>query len=484
MTTRPAAAEGTFTPGDAVNGERRVRTVAVAGARAGSDTEGMHKPGRTSLAARLTRTLILSVGAIWLLCVLAVVWYVDREISFNFDNELVEVSHRMFDIAVEQYESLSGGKKPEQPLVAPAPLFIQDEVVYQMVDGGTRLLLHSSNARPDYFDVPLAPGFADTPDWRIYTVRHPTRDLYLQVADPISERREAVDRTLFGLMVPLITALPLLGLVLWRIARHELRPLQTLADEIASRSSTDLRPIELAGLPHELRSVCDDVNHLLERLAQALNVERALAANAAHELRTPLAAARLRLQTALDHGLSRQDVQAALDSLRQLSHRAEKLLQLSRAESGAALARRPVDLVKLAGAVAEEFWQDARAAERLTLHVPEETMSPVQGDVDALAIGLRNLIENALRYAPEGAVELEVVAPRTVLVRDSGPGVAPDKLQALRERHVRQTDDRTGYGLGLSIVTTIAEHQGAELQLLSPPPGRARGFEARLSMPG
>ncbi len=433
-----------------------------------------------SLAGRLTRTLILSVGAIWLLCVLAVVWYVDREISFNFDNELVEVSHRMFDIAVEQYDSLSEGHVPAQALVAPPPLFIQDEVVYQMVDGGTRPLLRSSNARPDYFDVPLAPGFAVTPDWRIYTVRHPTRDLYLQVADPIAERREAVDRTLFGLMVPLATALPLLGLVLWRIARAELRPLQTLAQEIAQRGSTDLRPIELAGLPKELRSVSDDVNRLLERLAHALDVERALAANAAHELRTPLAAARLRLQTALDHGLARSDVEAALEALRQLSHRAEKLLQLSRAESAAALARRPVDLVKLAGTVAEEFWQDARAAQRLVLHLPEEALAPAQGDVDALAIALRNLIENALRYAREGVVELEVAAPATLVVRDAGPGVPPEQLKALRERHVRQTDDRTGYGLGLSIVSTIAQQQGAALSLISPPPGRACGFEARL----
>ncbi|MGE8199825.1 MAG: histidine kinase dimerization/phospho-acceptor domain-containing protein, partial [Variovorax sp.] len=87
------------------------------------------------------------------------------------------------------------------------------------------------------------------------------------------------------------------------------------------------------------RTVGDHVNRLLERLSHSLYVERALAANAAHELRTPLAAARLRLQTALEHDLQRNDVQAALDALRTLSHRTEKLLQLSRAESGASLTR-------------------------------------------------------------------------------------------------------------------------------------------------
>src|SRR5690606_31829938 len=131
---------------------------------------------------------------------LGVVWYVDREINFNFDNELVEVSHRMFDIAAEQYDQLSHGQVPQAPLVAPPPMFIEDEVIYQVVDGGTRVLLRSSNATPEIFDVPLAPGFQDTREWRIYTVRHPTRDLFMQVADPIGERRHAVNRTLVGLI--------------------------------------------------------------------------------------------------------------------------------------------------------------------------------------------------------------------------------------------------------------------------------------------
>ncbi len=115
--------------------------------------------------------------------------------------------------------------------------------------------------------------------------------------------------------------------------------LEQLEGEIAQRSGTDLRPISLPGMPQELHSVGDHVNRLLERLSQSLDVERSLAANAAHELRTPLAAARLRLHTALDMTW-RDDVEAALQSLQMLSHRTEKLLQLSRAESAAALMAR------------------------------------------------------------------------------------------------------------------------------------------------
>ncbi|MDM0041646.1 HAMP domain-containing sensor histidine kinase [Variovorax sp. J22G21] len=438
------------------------------------------RPSET-LAGRLTRTLVLWIGGVWLLCVLAVVWYVDREINFNFDNELVEVSHRMFDIAVDEVDRRQSELPAGRPLIAPTPLFNDAAVIYQVVDGNERVLLRSAETPPNTFDVPVSPGFANLEAWRIYTVRHPSRPLFLQVADPLSERRNTLNRTLFGLLLPLVAVLPLLAFLLRRIARGELHVLRELASEIGRRSGTDLRPIQLPGLPRELALVGDHVNRLLERLAQSLDVERALAANAAHELRTPLAAARLRLQTALDHDLRRSDVEAALTALQTLSHRAEKLLQLSRAESGASLARTRVDLVQLAATVAEEFWQEARAIDRLDLKVPETEPAPVaMGDFDALAIALRNLVENGLRYARDSRVELEVTADCRLVVRDFGPGVTEAELRTLQLRHVRHTDGRTGYGLGLSIVSTIVTKHGARLELASPPPGAPSGFEARI----
>jgi two-component system OmpR family sensor kinase len=437
--------------------------------------------GQDTLAGRLARTLILWVGGVWLLCVLAVVWYVDREINHNFDNELAEVSHRMFDMAVQELEKLQPpGGAAGAPLIAPKQLFAEDAVMYQVVDVRGRVLLRSAESPTDAFDVPLAAGFANNPAWRVYTVRHPARGLYLQVADPLDERRTALNRTLVGLLIPLGAVLPLLALVLRKVARTELRVLQRLAGEIEQRSGADLRPIALPGLPGELRAVGDHVNSLLERLAQSLDVERALAANAAHELRTPLAAARLRLQTALEHELRRDDVQAALEALQMLGHRTEKLLQLSRAESGASLGRTRVDLVQLAGAVAQEFWNDPQAVERLALRVPDAMAPVASGDVDALAIALRNLVENALRYGAPGRVVIEVMTPCTLAVRDFGPGVNAEQLRTLQQRHVRHSADRAGYGLGLSIVGTIVQKHGAALELASPPPGAPSGFEARI----
>lgn len=440
-------------------------------------------PLRTqTLAGRLTRSLILWVGGVWLLCVLGVVWYTDREISYNFDNELVEVSHRFFDIALDHLDAAGPRDAAEGPLVLPSPgSFADADLLYQIVAPDTRVLARSAEAQPEQFDVPLAPGFENTHGWRVYTLSHPTRPLFMQVADPLHERREAVNRTLVGLGIVMVAMLPLLALLLRRIARRELQVLDALTHEISLRDGQQLTPIALPGLPRELRSVEDHVNRLLDRLSRALDVERALAANAAHELRTPLTAARLRLQTALEHGLHRDDVQAAIAALQTLSRRTEKLLQLSRAESSAPYTREPVDLAQLATTVAQEFWQDDRAADRLDLVTAYEGPAPVaRGDFDALAIALRNLLENALSYAGDSAVELIVGPGCAIAVRDHGPGVSSDRLQTLQQRHVRQSADRTGYGLGLSIVATIAAKHDAQLQLTSPLAGETVGFEARL----
>ncbi len=438
-----------------------------------------------TLAGELTRTLVLWVGGVWLACVVGVVWYADREINFNFDNELVEVSHRMFEISLDELDHAPADAP--RPVISPAPHTFQDAaVLFRIVDASGRVQLMAAGAHDGIFDVPLAPGFADTREWRIYTVHHPQRALFLQVADPLDERSDAVNRTLLGLLIPLIAVLPLLALLLRRIARDELRVLQRLSGEIAKRGGGQLQPIELDNLPRELQLVSDHVNRLLERLANSLDVERALAANAAHELRTPLAAARLRLHTALDEsadGAERlRHVRAALTSLETLSQRTEKLLQLSRAESGSALGRDPVNLPAVAAAVVDEFWSDASAHRPVDFSVDDKPLRTVHGDADALAIAMRNLIENALRHGGESPVEVEVRAPSTLIVRDAGPGVPADQIGSLVKRHVRKSRS-AGYGLGLSIVTTIVEKHGGRLELQSPPPGRETGLEARIVLP-
>ncbi|WP_295852842.1 HAMP domain-containing sensor histidine kinase [uncultured Xylophilus sp.] len=443
----------------------------------------VRRPG--TLARRLTRTLVLCVAAVWALSLVGAVGFVHREINRNFDQELEESALRLLDVATHNLDLAGLPARGAPPVLEPPPLVSGDTLLYRLVDTeGQTLLVPTVALHSHIFDpVPPVPGFRNHAGWRIYTVRHPLRPLLLQLADPRSERRQAVRVFMLGLALPMLAVLGLLALVVSAAARGELRVLHRLEAEIAVRGGDDLRPLALAGMPRELQSVGEHVNRLLERLAQALDVERALAANAAHELRTPLAAVRLRLQTALEGSLAASDIEAAVRSLDVLRHRTEKLLQLSRAESAAVLAQVPVDLVRLAATVAEEFWQTPALQQRLQLRVPDAPLPPVRGDVDALAIALRNLVENALRYGGDGRIDLAVRGAGVVAVRDHGPGVAPARLDALRQRHVRDSDAQAGYGLGLSIVATIVQRHQGRLALVSPLPDGTPGFEARIELP-
>ena len=288
------------------------------------------------------------------------------------------------------------------------------------------------------------------------------------------------------LLLPLGGLLPVLIFMVRRITRRALRPVAEFAAQVGQRGGSDLSPVPGNPLPLELQAIADSTNRLLARLKLALDVERALAANAAHELRTPLATVRLRLATALEADLPapvRKSIESAVVSLSQLSRRTEKLLQLSRAESSLGLKRETVDLRALASAVVQEFWSDATALATLKLELPDDSNPRMLGDFDTLALALRNLIENALRYAPGATVVVQVSEPARIRVIDAGPGVSADRLQLLSDRHVRQATDQAGYGLGLSIVKTIVDKHAGTLTLASPPRGLASGLEVTMNFP-
>jgi len=446
----------------------------------------MPQPLRTknTLSHRLVRALLVRLALVWLLCVLAVAFWLNHEIEENYDDKLEESAHRLFGVAMFQLEHTARGTP--RAAIAEEPLFPDTPLVWQIVNAQGQPLLRSSQAPAQALLAMPTSGFHTTQQWRLYVAQHPRQALYFLLADALDERDQEWHEALAVLLVAASLALAALAYALPNVATREIKILQRLQQQIRARGAGDLRPLVLDGLPDELQAVGADVNRLLQRLTQALDVERALAANAAHELRTPLTTARLRLQTALEHGLHRSDIEAAVQALRTMGQRAEKLLQLSRAESSAPLSRQRVDLAQLAETVVQEFGQDVHAAGRLRLHL-HPGRSDTLGDFDALAIALRNLMENALRHAGSGAVDVSVGPGAQLAVRDSGPGVDADRLHTLQQRHMRQGTRRAarqpGYGLGLSIVATIARKSAAQLALASPPAGQASGFEARLVLP-
>lgn len=449
------------------------------------------------LADQLARDLTLALAAVWLACVLALAWYVSHIVHRNFDQEMVDSAHRLLEVAVHQLEqqdhSSDGVLFPHTAHLAGDA---GEDLVYQLQSRHGDVLLRTQAAPVEPFAVPMHEGFYERQGWRLYVVAHPKQPLFLTLADPLVERSEALQRALLALVSVMLVMLLLMGWVLRATARRRLRVLRVMQLQLSERGGANLEELDLQAMPRELWRLGRGINHLMQRLSHALQVERSVAANAAHELRTPLAVATLRLRTAMDKGVDDADVRAACEALARLGQRTEKLLQLSRAASGAALAQDELRLDTLASALAAEFWQQSDATQlRLEVVLPERPCAPVSGDVDTLAIALRNLVENALRYSEGSEVLLEVCDSHVVQVCDEGPGLDARALQSARERHVRHVDDlrmshgglsglaSPGYGLGLSIVSMIVAQHGGHLELQSPPPGKHRGLLARIQLP-
>lgn len=457
-----------------------------------------------SLVQRLARSLITAVLAVWLLSTALVAWYVNRQIQDNFDVELIESAHRQLYPALLELQIIQpphSAAAALQPLTGGDPQVMgelpgsnhSEPLLLQLRHRDGQVLLRTQATPASPFAVPLKAGFYDTPDFRVFSLYDEQYQVWLQLADPLEERSETSQRTVTGLVIVLLVMLPVMAWLITAVARRELRFVGDLQKQISARNGRNLQALEVHAMPQELRSVGEGVNQLLERLSEALNVERSLASNAAHELRTPLAEVRLRLHTAVEqaqqhHGSTTQaqeaavplaEVKAALQSLEILSHRTERLLQLSRAEGGDRAHFARVNLVQLAAQVAQTFWQQNQAQKRLDLITPDAHDAVwVWGDIDSLAIVLRNLIDNALRHS-DGWVTLEVLAaPQAALVvRDSGAGLSAEQIQLIQQRHARLDTQHIGYGLGMSIVKTIADKHGAQLVFTSPPPGMPTGLE-------
>jgi two-component system OmpR family sensor kinase len=287
-----------------------------------------------------------------------------------------------------------------------------------------------------------------------------------------------------ALALPLVVMIPLSIAGIFYGLGYGLRPLGRLRTQLAQRGINDLSPLPTEEMATELRPIAETMNQLLARLDTAFAAERSFTANAAHELRTPLAGAlaqvqRLR-QTSTDPDSARRatEIEATLKRLTGLS---ERLMQLARAEGARLLIDTPQDLRPVLRIVAGDFAQRAEAG-RILLSLPE---APVLSDIDpdAVAIVARNLIENALRHGT-GPVSVALDPHGTLCVENDCPPIPPADLAALSGRFVRGQSAGEGSGLGLAIVQTIAERIGSPLRLTSPRPGMLTSFSACIALHG
>jgi len=314
--------------------------------------------------------------------------------------------------------------------------------------------------------------------WRIYTLVR--ADKVIQVAAPLSLRRERASAMALRILTPVLAAIPLLMALIWMLVGRELRPLDAIASAIRRRMPASLEPLSEAGLPAEVQPMVAELNALLARLRAAMEAQRRFTADAAHELRSPLAALQLQIGLAARaaNPVERKD---ALDSLaagvRRGGRLVEQLLAMERVEPDATQAPpAPVRLDELAHEAAAEIEPQAEA-KRIGLRLARMEPATVLGRAPALRMLVRNLLDNAIRYTPEGGqVTLSAaMAPEGAVleVGDTGPGIPAEERERVFDRFYRVAGTSAeGSGLGLSIVKRIAEAHGAEIALGAAEDGR------------
>jgi two-component system OmpR family sensor kinase len=379
----------------------------------------------------------------------------------------------------------SVGSAPLPPgLLLPEPDFIT-----QVWDkDGVRMFYSRPNLA-----IPMRPrpGFSNVEwnnqAWRVYTQLDGFR--IIQVAHPLSLRKEMAADLTRRAVTPLAALLPLLALGIWIIVGHALRPLSSISSALRARTPSALEPLPRRDLPEELVPLVGSLNDLLQRLSHALEAQRQFVADAAHELRSPLTAVQLQLQLVKRAGSSEERA-AALERLERGVQRstrlAQQLLTLARQDpQQPEEADAVVDLDRVAREVVADFEPMAQR-DNLTLSLDSQGPLRIRGNGDSLRVMLGNLVDNAIRYTDRGGVTVRVHRKGGAVileVEDTGTGIPADERTRVFDRFYRvpgQKADDEGSGLGLAIVKRVADRHAGRITLDSGAGGSGLRVTVRL----
>jgi two-component system sensor histidine kinase QseC len=424
-----------------------------------------------SLQNRLLLILMSVVTAVWLGAALFTWWDARHELDELLDSHLAQAAA----LLVAQQTHIDNDDDDDVLDVRPMHKYAP-AVAFQVFH--LNVLVMGS---PNVGNKPMATlerGFTTVtlPDgeaWRVFAAKGDHRDVQVYVGEKIRNRTEIVLSVLRSLLLPLLVTLPLLAGLLWSSVRLALAPLRRLSELLGQRQPRALSPFAAQGVPAEMQPLIAELNGLLARIGHMVETERRFTADAAHELRTPIAAIRAQAQVAMGAGSDDAQRQLALQTTLAGCDRAarlvEQLLALARLETqdtNAQPAHPAVsDLSALTQSVAATLAPLALArSQELELDASADCQVP--GDETLLSMLVRNLLDNAMRYAPDGAHIRVVVAPSShgvsLDVQDSGAGMAQADRQRLGERFFRVLgQNQAGSGLGWSIVRRIAQVTGA-----------------------
>ncbi|MDH4275086.1 MAG: ATP-binding protein [Gammaproteobacteria bacterium] len=409
----------------------------------------------------------------------AVISYFDthHEVEQILDARLAQAAQVLYAISNHQTREYWNPRNSEDKgeIVALSPrgghVEYQENLAFQVWFNKAILVMRSEKAPilpltrvlDGYSDITL-----DGVGWRIYAVQSADEKIAVQVGERYDTRADFADAVVMRTLWPLLLSLPILSMFIWFGIGWGLSSLDKIAKEMNARNPGHLEPLGDSDVPMEAKPLTDAINHMFEDLRGAFEQERRFTADAAHELRTPLAALKTQAEVALQakgDADAHQALRKVLRGVNRATHLVEQLLTLARLDpQTAATDVRRFDLFILAEDVLSDLVPTA-LEKQIEVSLSGTRGKFVRANRDAIRVLLRNLVDNAIRYTPEqGLIEVALLREDEIIllrVADSGPGIPADERDKVFKRFYRLLGTKaTGSGLGLSIVRRIAElHQ-------------------------
>ncbi len=435
---------------------------------------------KPSIRRRLLTIMLGVISLVWLITMVESYRETQHEAEELFDAQLAQSARTLLSVAGHELAELEG--VPDEAHIHFLPEDVEGheyehKLAYQLwVQPQNKLILRSFKA-PEAALSDKRNGYSikqiGGEQWRIFSLYDPDSGFQIKMGESLAIRQELSDEIALRMVVPMLIALPLLALLIYLGIGRALQPLQRLASTVSKRDPGHLEALNIHDTPIEIEPLVTSLNQLFERVAQSIESERSFTADAAHELRTPLAALKIQAQVAQrskDDAERQRALQQLGSGVERASRLVEQLLSLARIDPESAqqnfstLALRPV---------AEEVLASLHAVANtraITLQLQCANNPTILGQAEGIAIALRNLCDNAIRYTPQGGrVEIKIEEDDGQLylcVADSGPGIPEGEREKIFKRFYRLAGQEIeGSGLGLSIVQRIVELHRAKLSL-------------------
>lgn len=433
-------------------------------------------------------------------------YYLDqKDIERHLDTLLRQAAFSFEALLGEDLNSRNLARLQQSINAIPSKIIMRDEggtydpnlaqkYQFQVWSKESQLLLHSSDAPPQHLSESKQ-GFSNNiiehQHWRSYAKYNPKLGIRIEVAEEYDMRNRLAQAITHDDIYIILLTYPIAALLIWFIIGRGLQSIDRVAKEVSQRLPNYLEPVDSASVPEEIRLLVIELNKLFLRLKQAFDREKRFAGDAAHELRTPLAALKTQAQVALQtiDPIERENqLNNVMLGVDRCAHVVQQLLTMSRLvpEANFLTDAIDVDLTKLASEVIAQLVPIALDKHIDIELIAKDDTATVLGNITALGILVRNLVDNAIRYTPEGA-SIQVIVDSDdeknyLHVIDNGPGIPAELRARVFERFFRVLGNKSpGSGLGLAIVQQIAHLHNAQVTL--GPPQTGKGLEVEVAFP-